>query len=76
MPVALNNRFIDNEASRTAIDARLEELERIAKAGGVAIGMGYPYPVTIERLTAWLPGLIQRGFALAPVSSTVNLQAQ
>lgn len=75
MPVAVNNRFVDNEASRAAIDARLDELERIAKATGIAVGIGYPYPVTIERIGAWAQGLPGRGLALAPVSAVVNRQA-
>ena len=75
MPVAVNNRFVDNEASRAAIDARLDELERIAKATGIAVGIGYPYPVTIERIGAWAQGLTGRGLALAPVSAVVNRQA-
>jgi hypothetical protein len=74
LPVALNNRFLDNEASRTAIDARLDELERIARAGGTAVGIGYPYPVTIERIAAWAQRLPERGLVLAPVSAVVNRQ--
>ncbi|HYM30257.1 MAG TPA: divergent polysaccharide deacetylase family protein [Candidatus Cybelea sp.] len=75
LPEAVNNRFLDNEASRAAIDARLAELERIAHATGTAVGIGYPYPVTIERIAAWAPGLSDRGIALAPVSAVVGRQA-
>ena len=69
VPHAINNRFIDNEASRVAIDARLFELERIAQSVGFAVGIGYPFPVTIERLAAWVKTLDQKGLALAPVSA-------
>jgi hypothetical protein len=75
LPEAVNNRFLDNEASRAAIDARLEELERIAKSTGTAVGIGYPYPVTIERIAAWAPGLAARGIMLAPISAAVNRQS-
>ncbi len=74
MPVAYNDRFIDAEASRTAIDARLEELERAAKQNGAAVGIGFPYPVTIERVTAWAATLPSRGVVLAPVSAVANRQ--
>ena len=69
VPHAINNRVIDNEASRVAIDARLLELERIAQSVGFAVGIGYPFPVTIERLAAWVKTLDQKGLALAPVSA-------
>lgn len=76
MPFAVNDRFIDNEASSAAIDGRLAELEAIARDGGTAVGIGFPYPVTIERVAAWAAGLPSRGFVLAPVSAVVNRQAQ
>ena len=69
LPNALNNRFIDNEASRVAIDARLFELERIAKSEGFAVGIGFPYPVTLERVARWAPTLREKGIVLAPISA-------
>ena len=66
---ASNTRMIDGGLSREAIDARLAELERIAKDDGHAIGMGTPSPVTLERVAAWASGLGRRGFVLAPVSA-------
>ena len=72
---ALNNRFLDNVASRNAIDARLEDIERIATATGYAIGIGFPYPVTIERVAAWAATLEGKNLVLTPVSALVNRQA-
>ncbi|MSP21110.1 MAG: divergent polysaccharide deacetylase family protein [Alphaproteobacteria bacterium] len=69
MPRAINNRFLDAEASRTAVDARLLELERIALQQGGAIGIGYAYPVTIERVAAWVRTLRDKNVALAPLSA-------
>lgn len=66
---AVNNRFLDNKASRSAIDARLAELERIARASGSAIGIAFPYPVSIERIAAWAETLESRGLVLAPISN-------
>ena len=75
LPFVLNNRFIDNEASRTSIDARLDELEKIAQATGTAVGIGYPYPVTIDRMSQWVQRLTAKGaIALAPVSAVANRQ--
>ncbi len=72
---ALNNRFLDNVASRAAIDARLDDIERIAKATGYAIGIGFPYPVTIERVAAWAAMLEGKNLVLTPVSALVNKQS-
>ncbi|HYH19135.1 MAG TPA: divergent polysaccharide deacetylase family protein [Azospirillum sp.] len=74
VPRAFVDRVIDRDLSRGAIDDQLKELEAVAKAQGAAIGLGFPYPSTVERINLWLTGLQDRGFVLAPVSAVVNLQ--
>jgi polysaccharide deacetylase 2 family uncharacterized protein YibQ len=74
LPRAVNNRFIDTKAARPEIDKRLEELEQIARSEGVAVGIGAPYPVTIERVAQWVQQLDGKGIALAPVSAVVDRQ--
>lgn len=74
LPRAINNRFIDIKASRSDIDQRLDELVRIAKEGGYALGIGSPYPVTIERVALWVQELDGQGIALAPVSALADKQ--
>ena len=72
LPWVANTRFIDEpQVSRDAIDSRLKELESIARLQGRALGIGSPYPVTLERIAAWIPGLAQKGFAVAPVTALV-----
>jgi polysaccharide deacetylase 2 family uncharacterized protein YibQ len=71
LPATIGSETIDEPAARDAIDARLAALERAARNDGRAVGMGSPYPVTIERLAAWLSGIEARGLALAPVSAVV-----
>lgn len=70
--VAASDRVVDITASRAAIDARLLELERLASASGGAIGIGYPYPVTIERLAQWTRAMGDRGYDLVPVSALTS----
>ncbi len=72
LPIAVGDRFFDQRAARVAIDAQLLELEQVARRSGVAVGIGYPYPVTIERLAAWAPTLAQKGLTLAPISAIVG----
>jgi polysaccharide deacetylase 2 family uncharacterized protein YibQ len=69
VPFAANALYIDQRASRPAIDSQLREIERLAKKLGAAIAMAYPYPVTLERLSAWSRDVTKRGFILAPVSA-------
>ena len=71
---AFVNRQIDTQPTATLIDARLEELERTARASGVAIGAALPYPVSLDRLLAWAAKLDAKGIALAPVSAIANRQ--
>ncbi|MCW2235937.1 divergent polysaccharide deacetylase family protein [Azospirillum canadense] len=76
VPRAFADRVIDRDLSRGAIDDQLKELEAVAKANGSAVGIGSPYPSTIERINLWLTGLADRGFVIAPVSALANLQKQ
>ena len=76
LPRASNDRFLDVEASRDAIDLRLKEIERIARDAGVAVTIGQPYPVTIERITLWAKTLEGRGLVLAPISAVVDRQPE
>lgn len=75
LPRATNDRFLDDQASRAAVDARLGEIERIALRTGFAVAVGHAFPVTIDRLIAWLPTLQDKGIVLAPVSAIVGKQA-
>lgn len=76
LPYSVNTRFLDSEASRAAIDRALADLERLALSTGSAVGIGHPYPVTLERLRAWLPTLSDKGLVLAPVTATVERRAR
>jgi hypothetical protein len=69
LPRVASDRILDDEASRDAIDQRLADLEATARRNGVALGIGYAYPATIERVAAWAKTLDEKGLALAPVSA-------
>jgi polysaccharide deacetylase 2 family uncharacterized protein YibQ len=70
-----NDRFLDTEATRVAIDGRLQQLERLARTNKGAVAMGLGYPVTIERVGAWAETLGAKGIALAPASALVGVAA-
>lgn len=68
-PLLGSDRVIDAGLSAETIDAELKALEEKAKESGYAIGMGRPYPVTIQRLSAWVKTLEGKGIELVPLSS-------
>lgn len=76
LPRALNNRFIDIQASREEIDRRLDELVKIASTSGFAVGIGQPYPATVERVAAFVRGADARGLSIAPISAIADHQKE
>lgn len=72
LPRAANDRFLDGQAARVAIDGKLAELELVARRQGHAVGIGFPFPVTIERVAEWANTVEDRGFVLAPVSAIAS----
>lgn len=65
--------IVDEPATPQAIDARLAELESIARERGSAMGLaGAPRPVTVDRIATWAESLAAKGLVLAPVSAVVQ----
>jgi polysaccharide deacetylase 2 family uncharacterized protein YibQ len=64
---------VDDTPERAAIEARLAELERIARDKGSALGLvNTPSPEAVERIAAWASGINERGFVLAPASALMR----
>jgi polysaccharide deacetylase 2 family uncharacterized protein YibQ len=76
VPIAVNSRlgFLDEELSAAVISERLDELEKIAKRDGFAVGIIRPYPVSIDAIGAWAAELETRGTVLVPISQIANQQ--
>jgi polysaccharide deacetylase 2 family uncharacterized protein YibQ len=69
MPRATADRVIDDKLSPAAIDQQLLALEAGALQRGQALGSGFAYPVTLEKLATWANEVEQRGYQLAPASA-------
>ncbi|GGB46471.1 hypothetical protein GCM10011316_18250 [Roseibium aquae] len=54
------------------IEAKLLQLEGIARARGVAVASASALPVTIRQLQRWSRDLEERGLQLVPVSATID----
>lgn len=74
IPRAINDRTIDIDANRAAIDANLAQAERSAKATGQVVIFASPHLVTIDRLAEWFPTLARKGLVLAPITAIVGRQ--
>jgi polysaccharide deacetylase 2 family uncharacterized protein YibQ len=65
--------LVDEPATRSEIDRRLGELERLARDRGTALGYaGEPSPVLVERVAIWAGQVEGQGFALAPASALIR----
>ncbi|MBL8772863.1 MAG: divergent polysaccharide deacetylase family protein [Phenylobacterium sp.] len=69
MPRATAERVIDDKLSGPAIDGQLAALEAGALQRGQALGSGFAYPVTLEKVASWAVEVEQRGYQLAPASA-------
>lgn len=68
-PFARADKVIDNRRDRGAILKELNELERIARARGFAIGTGSSFKVTLEAVDIWVKGARKRGIDIVPISA-------
>lgn len=75
VPHAGRDVFLDDEISSPAIDARLAELERVARHSGSAIAIGHPHDATLDALKPWLRDAASKGFVLVPLSAIVKERA-
>jgi polysaccharide deacetylase 2 family uncharacterized protein YibQ len=65
--------FLDNDSDRPAkIRKQFDELTRLAKQNGRAIGIGHPHPATIAELRKWLAKIDDEGIEIVPVSALVK----
>jgi len=72
IPATGRQLFLDNDPEPDRIRQALERLKAVALKKGSALGIGHPYPTTLEVLRTWLPEAQQAGFDLVPVSSVTE----
>lgn len=67
--------FLDNERTFFGVDQQFHKLLDVARRQGSAIGIGHPYPTTVEYLTLALPLLEAQGIQLVSVSELLEMRA-
>ena len=76
LPRVVSDQNLDDEATREVIDRHLAQLETQVKRNGSALGVGFAYPVTLERIAIWTKTLDQKGLVLAPASALAATSGQ
>ncbi len=74
IPSVRRDVFLDDERDEASIAQEFERLKRLAKARGLAIGIGHPYPETLAYLERELPELRAQGFELVSIREYVALK--
>ncbi|MEJ8476505.1 divergent polysaccharide deacetylase family protein [Roseibium algae] len=63
---------LDTVPREDEINAKLLQLEGIARARGIAVASGSALPITVKQLEIWGRDLEERGLMLVPVSATID----
>ena len=76
VPYLRRDVFLDNIKEVPYIQAQLQELIRVAKRRGSAIGIGHPHPETIQVLTSELQHVENYGVRLVSLEELVKPRAR
>jgi len=74
VPTTRRDVFLDNQRDPEAIRGQFRLLLAKARKQGYAVGIGHPYPETIDTLKSELAGLERQNVRLIPVSELITLQ--
>ena len=72
IPTARRNVFIDYDDDKEAVIEKLQQLEKVARENGTAIGIGHHKKNTIQALKEELPRMKERGIKLVVVSEILE----
>jgi polysaccharide deacetylase 2 family uncharacterized protein YibQ len=75
VPVARRSVFLDNESNPAAIRRQFQQLLRLARQRGTAIGIGHPRKETMQVLATELAKLDSTSVRLVAVSEIIALQS-
>ena len=69
LPSLRRDVFLDNQRDAGHISAQFDRLVSLARSNGSALGIGHPYPETLDVLSRALADLDRLGVELVPVSA-------
>jgi polysaccharide deacetylase 2 family uncharacterized protein YibQ len=73
VPAVRRDVFLDPDKQPDTVVREFERLKRLARKRGMAVGIGHPYPATLDLLRRELPTLEQEGIELISISHYVEL---
>ncbi|MBD8556832.1 divergent polysaccharide deacetylase family protein [Rhizobium sp. CFBP 8762] len=71
-PHAFADMVLDEKVETSAVLKKLDELERVARRNGSAIGMASAFDVSVAAITQWVEEAQGRGIEIVGVSALVN----
>jgi len=72
LPSAARDVFIDDDISRAGIAHSLQDLEKVARRRGFAVGIAHPHDLTREALKTWMVEVRARGIDFVPISYIIR----
>ncbi|BCH21773.1 divergent polysaccharide deacetylase family protein [Mesorhizobium sp. L-8-3] len=72
VPFVAGDTAIDAARERGDILKKLDELERIARAKGYAVGTGSAFDATVDAVASWVEEAKRRGIEIVPVSAVAS----
>ena len=69
VPFVAADMVLDADLSAASIDARLRQLQAIARERGFAVATATAFPVSVERIAAFVRAAEDRGIVIVPVSA-------
>ena len=72
MPHAFADLQLDATLSREAILRKLDELERVARRNGTAIGVASAFDESVEAVAAWCEEAVRRGIEIVGVAALAD----
>jgi polysaccharide deacetylase 2 family uncharacterized protein YibQ len=76
VPSIERNVFLDHDRQPDAVQAQFRRLVRIAHRDGVALGIGHPYPETLEVLSRELALLGDYNIQMVSVNRLIEIEAE
>jgi polysaccharide deacetylase 2 family uncharacterized protein YibQ len=72
VPAVKRDVFLDPDRAPETVQREFERLKKIAREQGYAVGIGHPYPATLDFLTAALPRLAADGYELVGIGELIG----
>ncbi len=76
VPSVRRDVFLDHDPSPLTLKHEFARLKKIARSQGFAVGIGHPYPSTLEFLESALPLLDAEGFELTGIGELIAAEDQ